>query len=518
MSTPRTLGTAVALLAVTATAACASGAATTGGGALTIATPADPTCLDPQQTGQLVSLDISRSLVDTLTDQDPKTGKVVPWLAESFTALDGGKRFQFTLRAGATFSDGSPVDSESVKATYDNLVKLPANGAPAYIRGYTGTTITDARTFTIGFDKPNAQFLQATSGAGLGILSKATAAKPLADRCRGDFVGSGPFVLDHYTANQEVVIKKRPDYAWPSSLATTKGAAHLDQVKFVFVPENGARSTALRSGQVQVATQVQPTDQDSFSSGGFRLLSAPSPGVVAPLSLNHKGALADERVRKALLIGINREELVSTVLGSRAKPATSVLSSSTPFYQPTTQIKFDQAGAERLLDEAGWVKGADGVRVKDGARLTLNWLIPAPMPAANEQVQAQLKKIGVELQLNAVPPAKYVEQQSAGNFDITAVAVSRADPDVLRNLFYSKGQNLWHLPASQLDTYLEQQLSAATAAERQTAVTNAVNWILDHADTVPLYEGSLVSAVSDKVTDLAFDASLRLNLHEAELG
>ncbi len=68
-----------------------------------------------------------------------------------------------------------------------------------------------------------------------------------------------------------------------------------------------------------------------------------------------------------------------------------------------------------------------------------------------------------------MPPAKYVEQQSAGNFDLTAVAVTRADPDVLRNLFYSKGQNLWHLPPSRLDTYLEQQLAAGSDAERQQA-------------------------------------------------
>ncbi|MDS0135838.1 MULTISPECIES: ABC transporter substrate-binding protein [unclassified Amycolatopsis] len=514
MRTARILGTALVLAAV---AACSPSQATTGG-TLSIATQADPTCLDPQQTGQLVSMDVSRSLVDTLTDQDPKTGKIVPWLAEQFTALDGGRKFKFVLRQGVTFSDGTPVDSAAVKATFDQLVKLPANGAPAYIRGYTGTTVIDPRTFTVDFTTPNAQFLQATSGAGLGILSTATAKKPLAARCRGDYVGSGPYVLDHYTANQEVVIKKRPDYAWPSSLSANRGAAALEQIRFAFVPEDGARTTALRSGQVQLATAIQPTDQDLFQGNGFSLLSASSPGAVNPLSLNHKGILADERVRKALLTGIDREELVKAVLGSRAKPATSVLSSSTPFYQPTDKLRYDPQASGRLLSEAGWAPGSDGIRVKDGQRLSLNWLIPAPMPPANEAVQQQLRKIGVELKLNAVPPAKYVEQQSAGNFDLTAVAVTRADPDVLRNLFYSKGQNLWHLPPSRLDSYLEQQLTAGSDAERQQAVTNAVHWIIDHADSIPLYENALVDGVSDQVKDLTLDASLRLRLHDARLG
>ncbi|WP_410667979.1 ABC transporter substrate-binding protein [Amycolatopsis sp. cmx-4-68] len=514
MRTVRILGTALVLTAV---AACAPGQAGTGG-TLSIATQADPTCLDPQQTGQLVSMDVSRSLVDTLTDQDPKTGKIVPWLAEQFTALDGGRKFKFVLRQGVTFSDGTPVDSAAVKATFDQLIKLPANGAPAYIRGYTGTTVLDARTFTVDFTTPNAQFLQATSGAGLGILSVATAKKPLATRCRGDYVGSGPYVLDHYTANQEIVIKKRPDYAWPSSLSPHHGAAALEQVRFLFVPEDGARTTALRSGQVQIGTAIQPTDQDLFQGNGFSLLSASSPGAVNPLSLNHKGILADERVRRALLTGIDREELVKAVLGDRAKPATSVLSSSTPFYEPTGKLRYDPQASGKLLDEAGWAPGPDGIRVKDGRRLSLDWLIPAPMPPADEAVQQQLRKIGVELKLNAVPPAKYVEQQAGGHFDLTAVAVTRADPDVLRNLFYSKGQNLWHLPPSPLDTYLEQQLTASSDTERRQAVTNAVNWIIDHADSVPLYENALVDGVSDQVKDLTLDASLRLRLHDARLG
>jgi peptide/nickel transport system substrate-binding protein len=271
----------------------------------------------------------------------------------------------------------------------------------------------------------------------------------------------------------------------------------------------------LRSGQVQAAENIQPTDQDSFQGNGFHLLTTPSPGAVPPLSLNHAGILADERVRQALLTGVDRQELVNTVLGPRYKPATSVLSSSTPFYAPTDKLTFDPGASRKLLDDAGWVPGPDGIRTKGGQRLSLNWLIPAPMPPANEFVQQQLKNIGVEVQLTPVPPAKYVEQQAAGDFDITAVAVTRADPDVLRNLFNSKGQNLWHLPASQLDTYLAQQAAATNDDVRRAAVTNAVNWILDHADTVPLYEGLVVHAVSDQVKNLTLDASTRLNLHDA---
>ncbi|MFF2847735.1 ABC transporter substrate-binding protein [Streptomyces sp. NPDC058001] len=517
-----------ALVVALPVAACSGGSGTPSGGAgagtprdggaLVVGAEADPTCLDPQQTGQLAAVDITRSMVDTLTDQDPKTGRIVPWLAKSFKASTDGRDFTFVLRDGVTFSDGKPVDARSVKVSFDNLIKQPANGAPAYLRGYTGTTITSPTELTVKFSAPNAQFLQATSGVGLGILSPATFDRPAADRCRGEFIGSGPFVLDHYTANQEVVLKKRKDYRWPSSLASSKGAARLDSVKFVFIPESGARTGALSSGQIQVGKSVQPTDQGQFDGNGFRLLSKPAPGLVPPLSLNHSGILADRKVRQALLQGIDRKQLVDTVFSPLYKPATGVLSSTTPLYtDQSDRLRYDPDGSRKLLDSAGWTPGKDGIRVKDGKRLTLNWLIPAPMPPVNEYVQQQLREIGVDVQLKAVAPAAYVEQQQKGAFDITAVAVTRADPDVLRNIFYSKGANLWHLPPSTLDTYLEQQASATDEKARQEAVTKAVDWILDHADTVPLYEGALVHGVADAVGGLELDASTRLDLHDAWL-
>ncbi|CAO5184269.1 peptide/nickel transport system substrate-binding protein [Frankia sp. AiPs1] len=501
-----------------AAGATGSGSARAGG-ILRIAADADPGCLDPQQTGQLQTLDVARGLVDSLTDQDPKTGAIVPWLAKSWTISPDAKQFTFVLRTGATFSDGSPVDGQAVKATFDRLSKLPPNGAPAYIKGYTGTTVTDATHVTVGFSQPNSQFLQATSTTGFGILSVATASRPLADRCRGQYVGSGPFVLKSYTPNRGVTIARRAGYAWASARAVNTGTAHLDEVDFTFVSEDGARTGSLSSGQAQIGENIQPSDQDQFDGGSASLLRMSAPGLVPPLSLNHRGILADERVRQALLKGIDRSALVSTVFNASYKPATSVLSSTTPLYvNQKDKLGFDRAGSEKLLTEAGWAPGKDGIRVKDGKSLALTWLIPAPMPPADEAVQQQLRTIGVDVRLQAVPPAQYVSKQNAGEFDITAVGVTRADPDVLRNIFSTKGSNLWHLTPSVLDTYLEQEVTATNQADRQHAVTAAVTWILDHADTVPLYENAVVHGVSTKVHGLLLTASTQLDLHEAWLG
>ncbi|WP_261557812.1 ABC transporter substrate-binding protein [Frankia tisae] len=517
---------AVAAAAVLASCGSSSTAETAGtdragprsGGTLLIAADADPGCLDPQQTGQLQTLDIVRGLVDSLTGQDPKTGAIVPWLAQSWTVSPDARQFSFVLRSGASFSDRTPVDGQAVKATFDRLAKLPPNGAPAYIKGYTGTAVTDATHVTVSFAQPNSQFLQATSTAGFGILSVATASGPLAERCRGRFVGSGPFVLGSYTPNQGAVLTRRAGYAWPSSRATNKSVAHLNEVRFTFVSEDGARTGALRSGQARVGENIQPSDQSQFDGNGFQLVRMSAPGLAPPLSLNHQGILADEKVRQALLKGIDRAALVSTVFNSSYKPATGVLASTTPGYvDQSAKLAHDPDGAAELLTAAGWLPGKDGIRARDGRRLSLTWLIPAPMPPADEAVQQQLRRIGVDVRLDAVPPAQYVSRQAAGAFDISAVGTTRADPDVLRNIFSTKGSNLWHLAPSPLDDYLQQEVTASDTTTRQIAVTKAVTWILDHADTVPLYENTIVHGVADQVHGLRLTASTQLDLHEAWL-
>ncbi|MEQ3552818.1 ABC transporter substrate-binding protein [Pseudonocardia nematodicida] len=486
------------------------------GGTVQIALPDDPTCIDPQQTGQRNALEIVRGVVDSLTDQDPETGEIRPWLAESFTVSEDAREFRFTLRPDVTFSDGTPVEAEAVQSTFDWLAEQPASGAAAYIQGYTGTEIEDPLNLTVGFEQPNAQFLQATAGTSFGILSPASAGADLAARCRGEFIGSGPFVVQSYTPDQDAVITRRDDYAWPSSLATNPGAAHLDEVRFLFVPEDGARAAALESGQIDVSETVQLADQPRFDGNGFSLLTTINPGAAPPLSPNHDGVLGDTDVRRAILLGIDREELVRTVFGPEGRVATGVLSSTTPFYvDQSAEVRYDPTEAAALLDGAGWVPGPDGIRVRDGVPLRLVWLIPFAAQPENEQVQQQLRRLGIDVVLDVVTAPVYVERQDRGDFDFTAVDVSRADPDVLRNLFLSTGPNLWGLPGGELDTFLERQAGLADSAQRQEAVDGAVRLLIEGAHTIPLYETRLVHGVTDDVRDLRLDASLRLTLHDA---
>ncbi|WP_243715933.1 ABC transporter substrate-binding protein [Actinomadura darangshiensis] len=149
-ATPRAWRSAAVVAAgLAALTACGPGGGASGGGAgtprtggtLTFAVGSDAGCADPQQVASNDTIYSVRQVVDSLTDQDPSTGKIVPWLAQSWTIGDDARTFTFHLRPGVTFSDGTALTAEVVKANFDAVPKLGALGllAEGYLSGYQGT-------------------------------------------------------------------------------------------------------------------------------------------------------------------------------------------------------------------------------------------------------------------------------------------------------------------------------------------------------------------------------------------
>ncbi|MGW1995611.1 ABC transporter substrate-binding protein [Embleya sp. NPDC001921] len=490
------------------------------GGTLTFALAADPTCLDPQQFGANASLNVGRQIVDSLTDQDGRTGEIKPWLATSWEVDPQATRFTFHLRPGVTFADGAPLDGAAVKANLDGVVALGAKAtiASSYLTGYQGTTVLDPTTVRVEFAAPSAQFLQATSTMSLGLLSPATLAKTPEQRCQGDLVGSGPFTLRSYKPNQSVELAKRAGYGWGSSLFAHQGEAYLDRLVFKIVPESGVRAGSLESGQVDAISDVQPQDEARFASG-YTVLTRPNPGVVFNLQANvSRPVLSEEAVRRAIQKAVNRPELAQTVLTPKYKAATSPLASVTPGYVDlSAELAYDPEGAKRLLEGAGWRTGSDGVRVKDGRRLSVD-VIFAPLFNASqsvlELVQQELRKVGVDLRLRKLAAGEQNQVQSAGDYDFAYYNVTRADPDILRTLFSTKTINRLKIASGELDVVLDDQAQNLDPAQRDAKVAQAQRIVAERAYVIPLFELSQVHGLGPKVHGLGFEASSRLQFHD----
>ncbi|MFJ9024772.1 ABC transporter substrate-binding protein [Streptomyces sp. NPDC102259] len=495
------------------------------GGTLTFAVGSDAGCVDPQQVGSNDTIYSLRQVVDSLTDQDPKTGKIVPWLAKSWDISSDTTTFTFHLRSGVTFSDGTPLTAQVVKDNFDAVPKLGALGtlAQGYLSGVESTTAVDALTVRVRFKLPNAQFLQATATHSLGIESSASVRRTPQEKCSKGVVGSGPFVLDGYVQNQSITLTKRAEYAWGSSLWTKQGEAYLDKVVFKVVPEAGVRTGSLQSGQVDAIGSVGRANEAALEGGAVNLQQRANPGVAFNLGLNNSRPLfKDAKVRQAVLFAIDRQQIVDAVFPTGTEPATSILAHTTPDYTDLgSDLAFDAAKAKSLLDSAGWKAGSDGVRVKDGKKLslTVKWFANAATnQPALELIQQQLKAVGVEVALKQLQIAQFSPTLQSGDFDAVWGNVTRADPDILRSSYSTQLANFYHLPATPLDSALTQQAATTDAAKRKQLVTQAQQLIVRNAYVVPVVELQTQLGVAKKVHDLDFEASSRIQLHDTWIG
>ncbi|MGN5633850.1 ABC transporter substrate-binding protein [Streptomyces sp. AC154] len=524
--------TAALVLSLTASAcsgasgsSAEAGTAPRSGGHLRFALSSDPGCMDPHQATTTDALYAARTYVDSLTDQDPKTGQIVPWIARSWEVSPDASQYTFTLREGVTFADGTPLDAKAVKANLDAVAALGAKSmlGAGFLQGYRSTEVVDPDTAKVTFKGPNAQFLQATSTATLGLLSPASLRLPADRRCTAELIGSGPFTLDRYTPNTSVELTRRAGYTWGSPLWKRPGSsAYLEKLTFKVVPEAGVRSGSLTSGQVDAIGGVAPQDQTTLPSQRFTVLDRPNPGVPVALSANTARPLTkDPAVRRALLTAVDRDEVVRTVLSPSYPPATSALSSSTGGYADNSKLlAHDPAQTRSTLDAAGWLPGPDGIRVKGGKKLRLKVILGAnfgPNQTVLELIQQQLRRSGIGIDLTLLSLPDYQQARGAGDYDLAWGNGTRNDPDVLRTAFSGKLLNLGRITDAELERTLDAQAAASDPGKRAALVAAAQRRVLEQGYQIPVFEMASVYGLSKRVHGLTLDSTSYPQFHDAWL-
>ncbi len=515
---------ALAPLAAIATvgllASCVGGTSGTGKADIVLAVQDDPVCIDPQQVTLTTALNIGRQVVDSLVDQDAETGAIVPWLAESWDTNDDLTEFTFTLRDGVTFSDESALTAETVKKNFDALFEMgsTASLASQYLDGYAGTEVIDEQTATVSFESSNAQFLQGASTITLGLVGDASTEASAEDRCQG-IVGSGPFTVDSYVSNDSLVLAKREGYDWASELRGHQGEAHVDTVTFSIAPENGVRTGGLQTGEFDIIQDLPAADEARFETDEYNIYARANPGVPHALVPNTSRAIvSDSAVREAMVLATDREEIKSLTGSSKVNAAAGALSSATPgFVSQADALAYDPDAAAQVLDAAGWTLGSDGIREKNGQKLSVSVTAFYGQDVL-EATQIQLAKVGIDLQLNIVTAGDFFGAIASGDYDFLGAGLTRTDPDVLRVMFSSEAVSKWAIvDDAQLEAELQQQARTADADERQQIITGIQKRIVDNAYLVPLLEVAQVHASTSNVTGLDFDSSSRLILYDVQV-
>lgn len=489
------------------------------GGDLTIAIGNDPISLNPSANGAgNDTWYVTRQLVDSLLYQNPETNELEPWLAESWDVNEDSTVFTFNLRDDVTFSDGTPLTANEVKGTFDDIVEA---GALAYVaqflQGYEATTVIDEHTVEVAFSTPNSAFAWASASVGFGIVGASTLEVPYEERGDGEaIVGTGPFTLASYRKDVTTELTKRDDYAWAPAAIGNAGPAYLDSATFQVVPEASIRTGNLTSGQVDVAGGIQPVDVEILESRGFPMLTRANPGLLFGLSFNLTSPfVTDVAVREAIARATNAQEIRDTVLNDNFAVGTSALSSTTPGYaDQSSYFEFDTEAAKALLDEAGWVPGDDGIREKDGERLSLTtiWITNfGPNQTSLELLQQQLRSVGIEIELIGGPVPEYLDRLNADDFDLAWGNFSLADGDALRLQYASSGANRYNVDDPALEELFAESLATSDPEPRNAAFADIQEHIASNYYQVPVHELTTIIGTGTSVQGLQFAADSRLD-------
>lgn len=287
-------------------------------------------------------------------------------LATGYSVSEDGLTWQVAIRRDAKFTDGEPLTAEDVAFTY-NTVKETSS-----VNDFTMLDHAEAADdTTVIFHMTRPFSIWPYTMAEVGILpehaydSATYGTEP---------VGSGRYILKQWDKGQQVILEANPDYYGE--------APKMKQVTILFMEEDAA-FLAAQSGQVDLAYTSATYSEEEV--GGYTLAayeSVDNRGLNLPAvseTTDSEGRTlgndftSDVLVRRAINIGVDRQEMIDHVLNGYGSPAYSVCD-QLPWYNEASEVTYDPEGAAALLDKAGWVLGEDGVREKDGVQAKMNLL------------------------------------------------------------------------------------------------------------------------------------------------
>jgi peptide/nickel transport system substrate-binding protein len=428
-------------------------------------------------------------------------GKVSPWLAERWEQNDTATEFTLHLKSGVTFSDGEPLDAKAVVANLDiwyaGRKNEGINPIGLFPKTYDHAEAVDATTVKVFFKKPTLGFIPTLGYHGSILISPKSIAQPASQQADlSKTAGSGPYVVESWKEGDHVTLVKRKDYNWGPAAVGHTGPAYLDTITYKLVSEPSLRVASVQSGQADVAYNASPQELKSLKEEGFTVATPRYLGFVNGWAVNTKlQPYDDAKVRQALQAGINRQEIIDTVYTQDWKLATSFIQSNVPGATDYSDLlAYNPDRAEKLLDEAGWAKGADGVRVKDGKPLELTihsnpYL--ATSKSVDELIAQQLGRLGWKVNIRAYDVVTYGEKVKFGGAAVPAYEVTRSFIDagtvasILTNA--NNGENWFALDErdAKLNDLRDKIAGAGSVEERKPLLDGLQKYVLEQGYFIP---------------------------------
>ncbi|MDA3627937.1 ABC transporter substrate-binding protein [Saccharopolyspora sp. WRP15-2] len=469
----------------------------------------------------LAATDIFRAIYPTLTTYSADDFSVQPELAEKWETSPDKLTWTFHIRPGVKWSDGQPVTARDAAYTYNRMMTDPAastaNGN--FVENFDTVTAPDDGTLVIRTKTPQATMLAIDAPiVPEHVWSKVTNVEEFTND-QMPVVGSGPFVLTGYRTEQDVTLTANPDF-W-------RGAPKVAELQFIQFKNSDAAVQALRKGDVDLVQKLTPAQFDALAGESdikqvkgqgrrfFELILNPgaSNSNNEPIGTGHP-ALKDVRVRQAIDHAIDRQALVDRVMGGYADVGGGYLPPIFSDYRwnPPQPRGFDLAEANRMLDEAGYQRGPDGVRrTPQGEPLDFDFVLHGSRSEDNqvgEFVKRWLDELGIRVELQPVSDNQLNDRTTAGDFDMVISGWSaNPDPDYVLRLQTcgarpspdGGGNTDTFLCDKQYDELYNRQLGEFDKAARVDLVNQAQARFYDQAAGLILfYQNSLEAYRTDR--------------------
>ncbi len=386
---------------------------------------------------------------DQLIGYSQKDFSPVPQLAESWTESADHKTWTYKIRSGLKWSDGEPLTAADAAYTFNRVIKgsFEQNNFGSYVANMTGATAPDATTLVLTVSKPTPIMLRLAVPILPEHIWKNIDEKAAQTIKNEPIVGSGPFLFEKHVVGQYIQFKANPNY-WA-------GSPKIKELVFRIFQSEDTMVAALKKGEIDFADSLASTSFDSLANTpniktvaatytGFDELAMNTGAATdqgAPIG-DGNAVLKDKRVRQAIDYAIDKKALVTKVLGGHGEIGTSIIPTiyALNHFDPGDQGRgYDPAKANQILDDAGYAKGADGIRTSGGKRLTLRLFGRSDSPTSKDSVQyiqGWLKAVGIDAQVQIVSEDKLTEIIGNGEFDLFEWGwVVEPDPDYQLSTF-----------------------------------------------------------------------------------
>ncbi|WP_053073991.1 nickel ABC transporter substrate-binding protein [Bacillus sp. LL01] len=443
--------------------------------------------LDPHHDWMGVRAGIAETLVKINEDLE-----IEPWLAKSYEQIDD-TTWEFTIHDHVTFHDGTKVDGEAVKASFERLLEVN-DSVNSMLK--IESIEAEGQTVTFQTEETFPAFLSEL------VHTNATIVKVDTDDMTEQPIATGPFKVKSFTPESKVELERYEEY-WD-------GAANLDKVNITFNSDANVRALSLQSNEVDIAYHLPPEALEPIeSSDDLRVESVPSLRAHFVLYNQSKPLLQDQNVRKALDLITNRPVMVDEIMSGHATAATGPFNPDFAFASQNDPEEYDPEQAKELLDDAGFEMNENGILEKDGEPLSLTiatYQGRPELPLMAQYLQAEASSIGIQLDIVTIENIDSYLFEQQDEWDLVTysnLTAPRGDGGYFLNVAYLPDGSLnpGQIDITELNELTEQINQTIDQEKRDDLQQQAVEIIQKEVPQSFILHPHIIVGVNERVTN-----------------